>query len=751
MRRLFVLMLSGVLFASSASMDASAATTNIISKEVSATSEPASMIKGEPAGSTSQPSDAALEGAIKAVKAKITVPSQYSVFNYYFNDGSTYSDGFWNLTWSTTDRNSQISVSCDESYHITSFSHYDASQTENGISKYLMKELKSTAEKFISDVAPETYGKLEYVNANFDSVYSGNYVYQYRRLENGIPFPDNTVQVYVNSTTGKVTALYVNWLYNAKIPSAETKITKEKATELIKNNMKMKLFYRSDYFSIYDRKGNMAKKAFLVYEPTESYISIDAKTGKVYLTKTEWSNTRGGMEKAADAATAEGTMAGASNQLTQEEIAKVKELKNIISKDKAIKTITENSSLYLDKDLTSYEATLSKIDDSDLTSSYVWNITLSDPREINYEKDKSYYRAYAYASVDAVSGKILSFYASVKSYYDEINKKWTTVKIPYDQKEAQTILENFLKKQMNSRFQNSVLSDTKDDYVVYYKNDQPVYGGYHYQYNRVNESIEYPYNNIYGSVDGVTGKIYSYGAYWNENISFESSKGVMTAEKAMDAYLSKKGYELQYEINQVVKASSDTDLSSVKYEVRLVYHPEINPAYISPFTGEQLNYQGEVYTEEKPYTYKDITNETYYRDILLLADMNIGFEGENFLPDQAITVSELNELLNKIGYYSAKEEAVKDNSLITREAIAQTFINKLGLEKLAKLSGIYKTGFADESSIDTQYLGAVALAKGYGLMTSDAENKFNPKSNITRFDAVKLILKYIEVQKSGIY
>ena len=36
----------------------------------------------------------------------------------------------------------------------------------------------------------------------------------------------------------------------------------------------------------------------------------------------------------------------------------------------------------------------------------------------------------------------------------------------------------------------------------------------------VNEGIEYPYNYLYGSVDGVTGKIYSFGSYWNENVEF---------------------------------------------------------------------------------------------------------------------------------------------------------------------------------------------------------------------------------------
>ncbi len=764
MRRLFVLMLSGVILSSSVSIDATATTEKAV--KVNAISSDASIgiIKGEPVGSSVSPSQAALETAIKMVKAKIAIPSEYSEFNYYFNDATAYSDANWTMTWSTKDGNAHITISCDADYRITSFNQYDYSKSETGISKYLKTELKKTAEEFITKVAPGTGGKLEFVAANFDSVYSGNYVYHYQRVENGVVFPDNTVQVYVNSVTGKVTAFYLNWLYNAKMPSAKVEITKDEATKLIKKNMKMKLVYRSNYYTIYDTKGfaNTQKKAFLVYEPTQSYISIDAKTGKIYLTKSEWVNTRNEMESAKDAAAAETSTATGNTELTEEEMQKIKELKNIISKEKAIKNITSNSSLYLDENLTSYSATLNKIDGSNGKSSYVWNISLSDPREINYEKDKSYYRGYAYASVDAVTGKILSYYASVKSYYDEINKKWQTVKIPYDQKEAKVILEKFLKKQANERFTNSVLVNTNDDYVVYYKNDKPVYGGYHYQYNRVHQSIEYPYNNIYGSVDGVTGKIYSFGSYWDENIEFESPKGAMTADQAMDAYLSKDGYELKYEINQITKYDDSkktkdlfdyNNLTSTEYEVRLVYQPNINPSFISPFTGDQLNYSGEVYNETMPYQYTDIKDEAKYRNVLLLADMNIGFEGEKFLPDQSITVGEINELLDKIGsyYYMDNTSAVKDNRLITREEIAMTFIEKLGLSKVAKVSGIYKTGFADEAAISENYLGAVALAKGYGLMSADGENKFNPKNNISRLDAVNLILSYIEVQKSGIY
>lgn len=762
MRRFFVILLSGVILSSSVSMNVAAVTEKAITVDAVSSDASISIVKGEPTGSSVTPSQAALEVAIKSVKAKITIPSEYTEFNYYFNDATIYSDASWTMTWSTKDGNAQITASCDNSYHITSFYQNDYGKTQTGISSYLKKELRKTADDFIAKVAPEIVNQIDMIGAEFDGVYSGNYIYHYQRKEKGIVFPDNNVQVKVNSITGKVNAFYSNWLYDAKVPSSEAKITKEEATKLIKNNMKMKLVYRSDYYRIYDQKGNSQKRAFLVYEPTQSYISIDAKTGKVYLTKSEWVNTKDKMDLARDSAAAESNAEYGSLQLTEEEMKKVKELKNIISKEKAIKIITDDSSLYIDKNLTAHSSTLSKIDNNG-KSSYVWNISLSDPREINYEKDKSYYRGYAYATVDAVTGKILSFYASVKSYYDEINKKWQSVKVPFDQKEAKETLEKFMKKQANDRFTNSVLVETNNDYVVYYKNETPVYGGYQYQYNRVHQSIEYPYNNLSGSVDGVTGKIYSFGSNWDENIEFESPKGAMTADKAMDAYLSKDGYELKYEINQITKYDDTKktkdfvnydNLTKVEYDVRLVYNPDINPGYISPFTGEQLNSSGEVYKEVIPYTYQDIKDESTYRNIMLLADMNIGIEGENFLPNQEITVGEIDELLNKIGYaynYSENSTTQTNTSLITREEIARTFITKLGLEKQADLKGIYKTGYADEASIDEKYLGAVALAKGYGLMKADNENKFNPKNKVTRFDAVNLILSYIEVQRSGIY
>ncbi len=261
-------------------------------------------------------------------------------------------------------------------------------------------------------------------------------------------------------------------------------------------------------------------------------------------------------------------------------------------------------------------------------------------------------------------------------------------------------------------------------------------------------------------MDGVTGKIYNYNVNWDDDIIFESPKNAMTAKEAFNHYISKDGYNLLYEINIINQydpnyKSKDryydySEVYSAAYEVRLVYRPDINPAYISPFTGEQLNYSGEVYKDAKPYVYNDITDTKENRDILLLSDMNIGFDGGSFSPDKLITEGEISMLIEKLGYWYDESEAAKESTkLITREEMAYSFIKRLGLEKIAKIKGIYTTGYADESTINQNYLGAVALAKGLKLFPTQEGDYFNPRNNISRREAVTLLLNFVKASNEN--
>jgi len=765
MKKFMSFVLSGAIIVASIPMQTRAAmiVTANDSKVVNA-----AIAAGEPTPSkevevygSKEPMTGELEKAILAVKSKIEIPSVYSEFNYYFNASSAYSNFYWQLTWRSPEDGSYIQVNCDEDNHITNFEKRDYSHNGGYIPAFLKKELKATADEFIKLIAPEVSSKLDYVDATYEGIYSGAYHYQYQRIEKGVIFPDNTVNVSVNSETGEAVSASIEWLYDAKIPSATTEITKDAAAVKIGKNLEMELVYYSDYYGIYDDTKHDQTKAYLVYQPKINYISIDAKTGDVYLTRTEWVEKYGNGSTSVTAESASDEADKGEAQLTEEEIAKIEELKKLISRDAAIKAVTSNQFLLIDKKLKAFTATLNKSYNNGNEEAYVWNISLSDPREVNSESKEDNYRAYAYAQVDAKSGKILSFNASLKSNYDENKEKWNTVKIKYDKEDGQETLEKFLRREIKNRLDNSKLVDKVDSYIAYYKGETPIYGGYSFQYQRVNEGVLYSYNSIYGSVDGVTGKIYSYGSNWDDKVVFESPKGAITPKQAFDYYIQKDGYHLVYEVNEINIYDKDfksteqyydySDAYSIEKEVRLVYRADINPSFISPFTGEQLDYKGDVFKVEGPYSYLDIKETKENREILLLSDMNIGFDGEYFYPDKEITKGELTVLLQKIGYGYETTEDTNADKVISREEIAGQFINNLGLEKIAALQGIYQTGYADQASIEPKLLGAVSLAKGLDLIVGNQNNLFSPKSNVTRAEAVHLVLNFIKVQKTGIY
>jgi len=718
----------------------------------------ASIATSSAANINSEPSDKALEVAIKAVKAKIQIPSEFSEFNFYYYGTNMGSNTYWNLNWTNPKDYSYIEVNLDKDNNIIFYYKYDASKSRNNMPAYLKDELLDKAKEFIRSISPEVYSKIELEDSNYDGVYINTYTYIFQRKEKGVLFPDNTVTVSVDATTGEVISASIDWLYQAKLPSSSAKLSKEEAAKIIGENLNMKLSYKANYYRI-NRNGRYeaVKKAFLVYEPDIPYISVDANSGEVYFTRNVWvtSNTAGGTTSEA-AAEKKDMGSSASNTLTEEEIARIRELENLISKEKAIENVTSNPYLYIDDNLMTYSATLSKSYYTyNTTSSYVWRIELRDDRPVDYSKDQDYYRAYAYATVDARTGKILSFNASLRDYYDRKTGTWAPVKIKYDKEYGQNIFEKFLNSQIKNYFSKTKLVEQRNDYVAYYnEKSEPVYGGYYYSYHRFNEGVEFPYNGIYGAVDGVTGKIYSYYFDWDDDIIFESPKNAMTPKEAFEHYISKEGFKLIYEVNVINEYDPNyksnnhyyeySDAYSVTYEVRLVYRPDIRPAYISPFTGEQLDYSGEVYKTEEPYVYEDIANTDENRKILLLSDMNIGFEGRYFNPDKAVTEEEANQILEKLGYYIYDNNPVSSSKLITREELAYNFIKRLNLEKIAKLSGIYKTGYDDENNIGSNYLGAVALAKALKIFPEYDNNMFYPKQNVSRREFVSLIFNFVD-------
>lgn len=685
----------------------------------------------EETSSTEVSQDQKLNDLLVKIKSVITIPSNFSQFDYSYNNYDTIPS--WFFYWSTKDGNEFINIICDNDGHILGYYKYKYNG-DYTTPEYLQSELKGKADEFLRKTVSAEYKNLSYKAASYSGVYNNTYTYTYERTENGIPVPDNYMTVSVDSITGEVREFNSNWNYTVTFPAAKVKITKEEATELLKKQLLMELEYHEAYSS--DGK---QMRGELVYVPNQSYLAVDAKSGTIYDTKDTYSVTYESENQTTDSDSM-GSKEDSKNEmvtLTEEEMKKVQETAGLLTKKEAIQVLKRNSSYLIDQKATTQKATLSQVslDPSNPDAkSYVWNITLMDPSDVDY-KSNSQYLAYITATIDAKDGTVLSFHANTKDYNFGVDAS-SYVKL--SESDGLKTAQDFLKKNFSNMYNKTEYTDSYDGYAISYSDTETKYGGKIYTFTRVNNGVKFPSNQIRVGVDLVTGKIYSFDYSWYNNVQFESNQNTISPEAAFVKYLSLDGYDLVYEIAR--KYSEDIPT----YSVRLVYRTGINPSYIDAFTGEQVDYSGEKYVAEHSYSYTDIDQSSYKRAILILADMGIGFHSSTFLPDSAITKEEFNQLIGNVDFYQLRTSTLPGAGTITREAAAQYAIETLKLAYIAKMD-IFKVNYNDSSEITSGSTGYVVLADQLKLMQSNTENKFRPKDTLTRGEAAQLILQIINM------
>ena len=695
-------------------------------------------------GTTNQDTKAAIEKAVKIVKQRISIPKQCTVFEYNINTDE-FGETYYDLTWRDKDSLHYVQVGIDTKGNVLRYQYNDNSNQTKKLN-YLKSELESTALKAAEQINPSTKGHLKLTSSRYTSRYSNAYEFVFTRVESDIRM-NNTVSVNVSAEDKSITSYYANWLFDTKIPSSKANISKDAAKTQIKKNLTMNLEYKTGYSY---KDGTYDKKVYLAYIPSIDYISVNANTGEVYLTNQVWNvvNTSTQEATAKDSA-----MNGSSNVLTEEEIKALNILDTLIDQKTAIQKVTENKYLLLDKKAVALTANLMLLEDK-----YYWTIELKDPREVDYSSD-DYYRAYARAMVDAKTGEIISFYATTK---DGSN----TTKAPSLISKATAVkkFEAFVKTQNTSRLSNSKLLENSDDYVIAYDGKDRIYGGTSLRYSRVNEGVLYKDNGIYGSVDLVTGKVYQYSYQWEEDIQFESPKNAISSEKAIDSYLNLPGFDLVYEENIIhtydkAYESKDEyyyneDAYSIDREVRLVYSTSnIGSVMISPFTGKEIDYSGvEIASTQDRSSYTDIENSKYQRSILMLSDIGLGYQADKFLPTALITKNELIQFMEAANLYvNDDQKAILNDYRVTRQQAAEFVISCLGYSEVAKMNGIFTTGYADESTIAKNAVGAVAICKGYNILQFGENNTFGATEKLTREEAAKLVIDLLMLMNQKYY
>lgn len=518
--------------------------------------------------SANEPTTEDLEAIIKIVKPKLYVPENCTEFTWRFNAKNAYSDASWRLTWnsaSDSEKQERVNATCDVDGNVISYVYYDYDKEYGQFPTYSKEQLKPIADEFLSNVLPGAYADLKLYNSYGSGIYSGQYTYYYVRYIDDYIFPDNYVNISVDYNTGKVMSLTSDYNYDLIIDRHDLIITPEKAAEILGTRQKMELTYLTK--TVRDENTDEATiKAFLVYRPTVSYLAVDAGTGEIYDTKSSWSvNDSVGGFGSAGAMPENGTMmdkaesesVDESYRLTDEELAGVKELEGLISKEDAIKAVVENEFLYINPSLTAVTANLNKNYSAEPTStyrndngSYIWQISFSNP----VIEDKYYSYAYANASVNAQTGEIVSYNCNLNDYYYYSENKLDIPDVKFDVDASKKIAENFLKATANEKFSNTVEGNYNASNIIQRieKNgviDEQIYGAHNFNYTRVNEGIKFSRNYLNVGVDGVTGKIYNYSSYWWTNVEFESPSGAISPDEALSCLLNCDGYGLVYERN----------------------------------------------------------------------------------------------------------------------------------------------------------------------------------------------------------
>jgi len=733
------------------------------------------------AGSTStdtakayEPTTEEMETIIKLVKPKFDVPEEFKEFTWNYYAGSYDQASIWSLTWSKADNTGNVTINADKDGHIQSYNKYvQKSNYKSVLPTYLKSDLESKATEFLTKIVPEAVDSLKLKSTTCYGIYAGSYNYNFVRYENDIPFPSNTASVSIDNITGEVTAFNITYDYDLEGKKPTDPISSEKAIELLKKEQSMVLSYRTKYET--NEKGERKASAYLVYTPLLSYVSIDAQSGEIYKETAEWKTVANGTsEKSPSAALAGSKDAAVSKgdyQLNDNELKQLDVLKNLISREDAIKAVTGNDSLYINPALTTVNATLQKTGNyrseyyygNNYDCDYYWSINFTNPKP---DTDKKYDYSYANAVVNAENGNLIAFNASLyeDAYYSA--NKIDVPKVTYTDEQAKAIMEGFLKAQIPEKFENSKFTTSAPIHVLKYVTDgdiqTPVYGAYSYNYNRTNEGVEYSDNNINGSVDGVTGKIVSFGYNWNNDIVFESPQNAISADKAYEIFMNLDGFGLNYETKSnytyneyLLKAGktqdyvNSNDLYAFKKEVRLVYSSyDTNPAILSAITGKQIDYSGDVYllpqSNSEGYQYKDISGHWAEKIIQLFGDVNVGFKGGSFLPENAITTGEFKQLMNTAGLYDStsdikKSDVKADGSVaITRVDAVKAIVNALGFSEIATIKEIFKTDFADNLAIKDTDIGYVAIARGLGIIQG-SDGNFRPYDTITRAEALTLL------------
>jgi len=656
-----------------------------------------------------------LEQAIVAAKKIITVPDSYTDFTHYSSERET-SEGkvmVWRLNWSEKEGNNGfVSASIDKNGFLYEYNKYDGDESHNGLAQVTKDKAQISAEEFLERINPTYAVQMKKVDEDSNISSSEEYNFTYQKFVNEIPVNFITANIGVNKYNGEITS------FNAESPEIkglkyptldnviETPVSEKAYIEKLGVDLK--------YYSYYDYKQKKMNvfAGYSIYDNKNS--AIDAKTGQAVLLYNE-NELYNGMKDYAGGIASENSLVKTNQELTKEETDAIKNVANLITKEKAESILRETSDI-ITSDMKVKDISLNK---NYINNEYVWNISFEN----------------AYGEVDAQSGEVISLHCY--NYDNTVNKNMSKL-------EAQNIAEDFLKKVTPNKFAQTKYEDVQNTVLKITTVEEGNIS--YFNFIRKVNGIEFLSNGLNVEVDKTKGKVVGFNNNWYENVTFPDVSQAMSKEDAFKKIKELTSFGLQYAMLN-------------KDKVGLVYNfKNANQNYIiDPMTGTRLDYTGQAYKDNKLPEYIDISGHWCEKTIKVLLENGYYIDGEKFNPDINITQinffkyiyspmrnnytdDEFYDMLVQNGVI--KKEEKSPSSFVSNQDAAKFIIRYLGYAKVASHPEIFNNPFKD--NIEEKYKGYEAMCYGLGIIKGDSNGNFNGTHNISNAEAAVMVYNLIK-------
>lgn len=645
----------------------------------------------------------------------------------------------WQITWNKQDDNKSYYISVHingDTGEVIRFNKdiFD-NESKASIPTILKEDARKISNEFLKSFKPDISNNVVLEERNYISTYpTGDYRFDYIRVNNGIKYGSNSVSIRINGNTGEITSYYEKWDYNDEFESSDNIKNKEFIKNSFYNNITMKLLYIPVEEDIYGDIDDV----ILTYVP-----SYAKEEDRIYAKSGEFVSN---------------DVYGEVIELTEEEQKSL--VTNVDKRENTTKILTMDEAKVIIKKYVSElcsEATISSIRYEKNNEPY-YSCDEMYTVDLRIEKGNST-RGFSF-KVDAYTGDIIEYYNfkidGLSDTDTSNNKTWEECYNLAVKAAAKYYPKEFLHVNTKQRgYKNNELSTE-----------------YSFYFSRKVNGIDYSRDSLRITVN-VDGKIVGLSKSWNNKIEFPETNNIIDSQSAKDLYFEIYDPILIYYKKRNMEGKEDGNVANLVYilQVKEDFKQYTGYSLIDAKSGKFVDYNGRMIEEEETSKKPNIVGHWAEKPLTI-------FESQTYINlseievDSNISLGELIKLIVKVrGYHPYyQEEGVKlkftnidedddiysylqgavnykliDNEAIelelertiTREELAKFLVKIKDLDKIAKLQKIYNMNkiYLDSNEIDEEYIGYVALCYGLDIMVGN-NGKFNPKEEVTYAQAV---------------